>query len=111
MTYYACGDVTFVGGSMGEQGGHNPLEPAALGKPVLFGPKMENAREIADQLLACNAASCVSNQSEFQHMAESLLPDGSLRDSMGQAGRALVEKNSGALDLTLEAVRKLIINP
>jgi 3-deoxy-D-manno-octulosonic-acid transferase len=108
MTYYACGDVTFVGGSMGEQGGHNPLEPAALGKPVLFGPKMENAREIADLLLECNAARCVTNQSEFQQIAENLLTDGSLRDRMGQAGRALVDKNSGALDLTLEAVRKLI---
>jgi 3-deoxy-D-manno-octulosonic-acid transferase len=108
MTYYACADVTFVGGSMGEQGGHNPLEPAALGKPVLFGPKMENAREIADQLLGCNAARCVTNQSELQQAAKKLLTDGSLRDSMGQAGRALVEKNSGALDLTLEAVRKLI---
>lgn len=108
MTYYACGDVTFVGGSMGEQGGHNPLEPAALGKPVLFGPKMENAREIADQLLACNAASCVSTQSEFHTVAENLLTDGGLRDSMGQAGRALVEKNSGALGLTLESIKKLI---
>ena len=56
LTYYACGDVAFVGGSMGEQGGHNPLEPAALGKPVLLGPNMVNAQEIASQLLACNAA-------------------------------------------------------
>lgn len=44
MTYYACGDVAFVGGSFGDQGGHNALEPAALGKPVLLGPNMENAR-------------------------------------------------------------------
>ena len=51
MTYYACGDVAFVGGSFGDQGGHNALEPAALGKPVLLGPNMDNAREIASQLL------------------------------------------------------------
>jgi 3-deoxy-D-manno-octulosonic-acid transferase len=108
MTYYACGDVEFVGGSMGEQGGHNALEPAALGKPVLIGPNMDNAREIADQLIRCNAALRIKNQHEFRQLAETILTDGALRDSMGQAGRFLVEKNRGALDLTLEAVKKLV---
>lgn len=108
MTYYACADVTFVGGSMGEQGGHNPLEPAALGKPVLLGPNMENAKEIATQLLQCNAARLVNNHQDFQQTAAQILTDGVLRDSMGQAGRGLVEKNRGALDLTLKAVERLL---
>ena len=107
MTYYACSDVAFVGGSMGEQGGHNALEPAALGKPVLLGPNMDNAREIAAQLLQCNAALRVNNQQDFHQTAEKILVDGALRDSMGQAGRALVEKNRGALDLTMAAIKKL----
>ena len=108
MTYYACADVTFVGGSMGEQGGHNALEPAALGKPVLLGPNMENAREIASQLLECGAAWRVSNQQDFRQSAEQILTDGVLRDRMGQAGRALVESNKGALGLTLEAAKSLL---
>jgi 3-deoxy-D-manno-octulosonic-acid transferase len=108
MTYYACADVAFVGGSMGEQGGHNALEPAALGKPVLMGPNMDNASEIASQLVQCNAARTVTNQQEFREVAETILTDGNLRDSMGQAGKDLVEKNKGALDLTLAAVRKLL---
>jgi len=108
MTYYACGDVAFVGGSMGEQGGHNALEPAALGKPVLLGPNMENAREIAAQLLLCNAALRVTNQQDFCEATERILADSALRNSMGQAGRELVEKNRGALDLTMEAVEKLL---
>lgn len=108
MTFYAVADVTFVGGSMGDQGGHNALEPAALGKPVLLGPNMDNARDIASQLLLCNAALQVTNQEEFRLAAEKLLTDDALRDSMGQAGRLLVEQNKGALDLTMEAVRKLI---
>ncbi len=108
MTYYACGDVAYVGGSMGDQGGHNPLEPAALGKPVLLGPNMENAKEIATQLLKCNAARAVTNQQDFREAAETILNDGALRDSMGQAGRDLVKRNKGALDLTLAAVRKLL---
>jgi len=108
MTYYACGDIAFVGGSMGEQGGHNALEPAALGKPVLLGPNMDNAREIAAQLLQSNAALRVSDRQNFRQAAEKLLQDTTLRDRMGKAGRELVEKNRGALDLTLEAVKRLI---
>jgi len=108
MSYYACADVAYVGGSMGEQGGHNALEPVALGKPVLMGPNMENAQEIADQLLKCNAARRVTNQQDFKQAAEEILRDGVLRDSMGQAGRELLEKNKGALDLTLKAVERLL---
>ena len=106
MTYYACGDVAFVGGSMGGQGGHNALEPAALGKPVLLGPNMDNAREISAQLLQSKAARRVKNQQEFRQAAEEILSDDALRTRMGQAGRALVEKNRGALELTLEAVKR-----
>jgi len=108
MTYYACGDVAFVGGSMGDVGGHNALEPAALGKPVLLGPNMDNAREIAAQLLECNAAQGVSDQQDFCKAAVQILSDDTLRDSMGKAGRRLVESNKGALDLTLKAVGKLL---
>jgi len=108
MTYYACADAAFVGGSFGDQGGHNPLEPAALGKPVLLGPKMDNASEITAQLLHCQAALQVGGQQDFQQAAEKILSDGVLRDSMGQAGSSLVQRNRGALNLTLEAVGRLL---
>lgn len=108
MVYYACADVAFVGGSFGDQGGHNPLEPAALGKPVLLGPNMENAREIADQLLHCKAAMRVDDQQEFLRFAGQVLSDGVLRDRMGQAGRNLVQQNKGALELTLKAVGRFL---
>ena len=108
MTYYACADLTFVGGSMGEQGGHNALEPAALGKPVLLGPNMANAKEIATQLLQCGAACRVTNQQDFRQTAEKILTDSILRHSMGEAGRYLVENNRGALNLTLEAIKKFL---
>lgn len=108
MTYYACSDLAFVGGSMGEQGGHNALEPAALGIPILLGPNMDNAREIADQLIHSNAARCVNDQQQLRLAAEKILTDGVLRDSMGQAGMALIESNKGALDLTLSAIKRLL---
>ena len=92
MTYYACGDVAFVGGSFGDQGGHNALEPAALGKPVLLGPNMDNAREIASQLLKSNAALRVTNQQDFRQEAEQILADGVLRDSMVRRARVWLRK-------------------
>lgn len=108
LAYYACADVAFVGGSMGEVGGHNALEPAALGKPVLLGPNMDNARDIASKLMQCGAALQVANQAEFLQAVEKIMTDDDLRDAMGLAGQKLVDKNKGALDLTMQAIGKLI---
>lgn len=108
MTYYACADVAYVGGSMGNQGGHNALEPAALGKPILFGPNMVNARDIAYQLLECAAARLVNDQADLLKEAAQILTDGVLRDRMGQAGRRLVESNTGALELSLKAIERTL---
>jgi len=104
----ACADATFVGGSMGEQGGHNVLEPAALGKPVMVGPNTANSKDIVAELIDCGAAVRVSDQQGFQASAEDLLGDGVMRDQMGRAGLALVERNRGALELTLEAVDRQV---
>ena len=108
MTYYACADAAFVGGTMGEQGGHNALEPAALGKPVIVGPNTVNAKEIVEELIGSGAALRINDQQEFHNEATRVLSDGLLRDQMGQAGLALIEKNKGALDLTLEAISQQI---
>jgi 3-deoxy-D-manno-octulosonic-acid transferase len=108
MTYYACADVAFVGGTMGEQGGHNALEPAALGKPVLVGPNTINAKEIVEELIESGAALRIDNQQEFLQAVTRILNDGLLRDRMGQAGLALIEKNKGALELTLKRIERYI---
>jgi len=92
MTYYACADATFVGGSMGEQGGHNVLEPAALGKPVMVGPNTANSKDIVTELIDCGAAVRIRV----------------MRDRMGRAGLALMERNRGALELTLEAIDRVV---
>jgi 3-deoxy-D-manno-octulosonic-acid transferase len=106
MTYYATADATFVGGSIGQQGGHNTLEPAALGKPVIVGPNTANAKEIVSKLIDCGAAIRIRTQQDFQTIAESLITDGPLRDQMGQAGLALIENNKGALNSTLDAIEQ-----
>ena len=108
LTYYACGDVAYVGGGMGDVGGHNALEPAALGLPVLFGPNMANAREIADQLLACQAARQVSDVQGLSAAVRQILGEDGLRRRMGRAGLSLVAANKGALGATMAAVRNLL---
>lgn len=106
MRYYASGDIAFVGGSMGDVGGHNALEPAALGVPVLMGPNMDNAKEIAAQLVANGAALQVSGVRDLVSHSKQILADADLRVRMGQAGRALVKQNRGAVHITLEAIER-----
>lgn len=110
MNYYACADTVFVGGSMGEQGGHNALEPAALGKAIMIGPNYWNAKDIVAELLQCGAAKQVANADEMLIVSEQLLKDGLLRDQMGQAGLNLIESNRGALDLTAKAIQRVLDN-
>lgn len=106
--FYACADVVFIGGSMGRQGGHNPLEAAALGRALLLGPNMENAAEIAQQLVACGGALVVRSQQSFAAKAAPLLLDGDQRARMGQAAQRLVDNNRGALRATLSALKGLL---
>ena len=69
---------------------------------------MENAREITAQLVQDGAARQVSDQRDFKNTAEEILSDGVLRDRIGQAGRDLIDKNKGALELTLRAVERVL---
>lgn len=109
MNYYAAADVAYIGGSMGEQGGHNALEPAALGKAIIIGPNTWNAKEIVQDLIDCGAAKRISNIVDTTETVERLFNDGLQLDSMGRAGLRLVEQNRGALDLTLQAIDGLLI--
>ncbi len=108
LMFYACGDITYVGGSMGNQGGHNALEPAALGKPVLMGPNMSNAKEIAAGLQQAGAAFEVSNADSFRQTVVKLLQDRDLLRSAGAAGQALVAGNKGALSSTMKAIDRVL---
>lgn len=110
MNYYACADAVFVGGSMGEQGGHNSLEPAALAKAIMIGPNYWSAKEIVTELLKCGAAKLVTNADEMFNVSQQLLSDGLLRDQMGQAGLHLIESNRGALNKTLESIQRVLKN-
>lgn len=108
--YYALASVVFVGGSLIPHGGQNPIEPASLGKPVLFGPSMENFAEIANQLLTHRAARQLHDGHELASVLQGLLSDREEASCMGARGQALVERLSGTTHRTLEALKPLLEN-
>ncbi|MBL8860620.1 MAG: 3-deoxy-D-manno-octulosonic acid transferase [Planctomycetes bacterium] len=97
---YAASDLVFVGGSLIPHGGQNMLEPAAQGRPVVYGPHVLNFREEAALLERAGAALRVARESELGPVLQGLLADPQGRSRMGQAGRAAVESQKGATRLT-----------
>ena len=88
---YQVATAVFVGGSLVNQGGHNILEPAMYGKPIVFGPHMRNFKEIADAFVANDAAVQVHNARELEEALLALLTDPVRRARLGAAARALAE--------------------
>jgi 3-deoxy-D-manno-octulosonic-acid transferase len=105
---YQIATVVFVGGSLVPAGGHNILEPALYGKPVVFGPHMQNFGEIAETFLTNGAAIQVRTTGELEETMLSLIGDPVRRARVGAAARALVESNRGARDRTLAVIRDLL---
>jgi 3-deoxy-D-manno-octulosonic-acid transferase len=105
---YQIATAVFVGGSLVDTGGHNILEPAVFGKPIVFGPHMYNFREIAEAFIAHDAAVQVSGVRELEDALVALLTDPVRRARIGAAARALVESNRGAKDKSLAMIAQLL---
>ena len=103
--------VVFVGGSLVDQGGHNILEPAVHGKPIVFGPHMQNFAEIAGAFLRQQAAIQVAGPDDFTTTVVRLMGDPVERARLGAAARALVEANRGAKPRTLAAIAEVLPPP
>jgi 3-deoxy-D-manno-octulosonic-acid transferase len=104
---YQIATAVFVGGSLVPAGGHNILEPAVHGKPIVFGPHMENFSEIASAFLAHDAAVQVWTSRELEDTFVALMGDPVRRARLGAAARALVDANRGAKDKTLNVLADL----
>jgi len=96
--FYAAADVAFVGGSLVSAGGHNLLEPAALGVPIVAGPHQFNAPDIARALAEAGALVTVPDATSLAAAVSALLGDAPGRARRGAAGRAVVAANRGALE-------------
>jgi 3-deoxy-D-manno-octulosonic-acid transferase len=107
-TIYQTATVVFVGGSLVATGGHNVLEPAVFGKPIVFGPHMENFREIADAFVAHSAAVRLDAEHDLDEVIVALFGDPVRRARHGAAARALVEANRGAKDKTMTVLAALV---
>jgi 3-deoxy-D-manno-octulosonic-acid transferase len=105
---YQVATAVFVGGSLVNQGGHNILEPAMFGKPIVFGPHMQNFQEIADAFVTNGAAMQVQSERELDEALLTLVTDPVRRARLGAAARALVEANRGAKDKTLAVIADLL---
>ena len=102
--FYGAADVAFVGGSLQDIGGHNLLEPAAAGCPVVTGPHLHNFSEIAARMRQAGALRVGADAESVGDAVEALLADADARAAMAAAGRTLVEEGRGALQRTLAAI-------
>jgi 3-deoxy-D-manno-octulosonic-acid transferase len=108
---YASADAAFVGGSLVPIGGHNLLEPAALGIPVLTGPSHSNGRDIARLLLQQGAALQVADARQLAAALAQWLANPAERRRIGAIGRHIVESNRGSVARLLELIEPWLQNP
>ena len=107
---YSLACVAFVGGSLIPAGGHNPLEPAQFGVPIVMGPNYANFRAITEDLLAHHALRTATKE-DFASTLIELLQDSSAAESMGERARQVFDQQAGATDRCVFALRELLSPP
>lgn len=108
IDFYALADIAFVGGSLVSKGGHNPIEPSALGIPVFFGPHMEDFREIASTLTVAGGAVQVRDTDDLFLHLEAMLTNPQAAKQCGDAGRKCVQRLRGVVDSHLNLFQTLL---
>ena len=108
MTLYALSDLALIGGSLTPIGGHNPLEPASVGVPSIFGPHMSNFREIAALVLKYDAGLMIATPLDLAETLRGLIDDSDHRDRLGQNGLRMIRENGGATERHLEYIARYL---
>ena len=108
LDFYAVAELVFVGGSLVPVGGHNMLEASLCGKAALFGPYIQNFREISAKLVRAGAGVKVADQRDLLTQTRLLLDDPVRCRAMGQAGRALIAENAGATERTMRRIARYV---
>jgi 3-deoxy-D-manno-octulosonic-acid transferase len=104
---FSMADITFIGGSLLPFGGHNILEPAYWGSPIIFGPHMDNF-PIAQEFLNDGAAVLVNNSGDITTAVLDIMEDAEKAKLMGQKAKAIVNNNTGAVEKALDLIRSLL---
>lgn len=110
LHFYAAADIAFVGGSLEPIGGHNILEPAALGRPVIVGPHTFNTEEVTAGLIAAHAVRRIANAEELGVTVIRLLAHDDEREAMSEAAHAVLARERGAVERTLRIVDQVLAN-
>jgi len=105
---YSLADVVYVGGSLVPQGGHNILEPAAHGKPVLVGPHMFNFKDSYALFSGRGACDTVYDSVDLSEKILGLLADDGARAAMGREALAIIAENRGAASRSVRHIREII---
>ena len=105
-SFYEHATVIFVGRSLTVQGGQNPIEPAALGKAIVFGPNMQNFAAIAEAFLKGNGAVQVRDAAGLEKALAELIADEKRRETLGQNALRVVRENRGAIERTVDMIVK-----
>ena len=106
--FYAASDIAFVGGSLVPIGGHNLLEPAAQGLPIVTGPHLFNGQEIAEEFIELGACRVVADSSELATTVANLIADPEVSREMGKNGLSVLEQNRGSLERLLVLLEPLL---
>jgi len=102
---YAIADITFIGGSLVNCGGHNPLEPAAFSKPIIFGHDMSDFADISRMLLDAGGAVCVKDAKDLYNALVLLLENDKSASDMGRNALGVLTANKGAVEKTIQVIK------
>lgn len=108
--FFAASDIAFVGGSLVPVGGHNLLEPAAQGLPIVTGPHSFNAQEVAEEFIELGACRVVTDSSELASTVANLLDNQDAAREMGKNGLSVLEQNRGSLERLLVLLEPLLVS-
>ena len=104
VSFYARATVVFVGKSLTAKGGQNPIEPAALGKPTVFGPNMQNFTDVVRILAAGQGVAQVADAAELERTLAELLANPARREELGRNAARVVNENTGAIARTVDMI-------
>jgi 3-deoxy-D-manno-octulosonic-acid transferase len=109
LIFYAAADIAFIGGSLVEKGGQNPLEPAAIGLPLLTGPYTFNFETITEQLKQRNVEIQVTNAKELAEQVIALLSDPARRQQKAHEAKKFVAENKGSVLRQMQLIESFLI--
>jgi 3-deoxy-D-manno-octulosonic-acid transferase len=105
---YELASVAFVGGSLVRKGGHNPLEAARFGVPVVMGPSYENFRDVVERMQAADGIVLIEKEEVLDHALIDLLKNRQRAAAIGERGRAVFDAQAGATARTIQPLKALL---